>query len=62
MLDSQQLFIKKLKSLNQGVHSDNEDVHYAADKILIAFLRQEGFKDLATAYDELEESVSFYYI
>lgn len=52
--------VKKLKGLTNN-DFDNEQVHLDADEILLEVLEAYGCEDVAKAYVELQDTVTFWY-
>jgi hypothetical protein len=50
-----------LQALETMQAGDNEAVHYAADDLLLNFLRSEGYNDIAEAYERARDRVGFWY-
>jgi len=51
--------IRKLKELQASNEKDPELTHYECENLLLKYLAQEGYKDVAEAYKEA--SIGFYY-
>jgi len=52
---------ESIKELEHIIGADNELAHIKRDEILIDFLKNNGFSDLAKAAEDIEEAVCFWY-
>lgn len=50
-----------IKKLNQIKVGDNESAHCIADGILLEFLAENGFEDIADAWRGTDDRVGFWY-
>ena len=53
--------IRKLSELNVP-DGDNEGIHLLADGILVKFIRENGYPEVAEAWLDLREDVEFWYV
>ena len=56
---TEQEAIAKIKSLIDS--QDNELAHVIRDEVLIQFLKDNGFKELAEAAETIEDTICFWY-
>lgn len=54
--------VKALKAISDADYYDTESAHDGADGILLKFLTDSGFKDIADAWEAVDEKVGgFWY-
>ena len=53
--------IEAIRELVNAKHHDPERIHCRADDILILFLRQKGYVELAKAWEDAHDLVGFWY-
>lgn len=46
-------FVKEMRKIAKVSHDDTEDAHWQADKLLIKFIRKNGYDTLADAYEKV---------
>lgn len=53
--------IETLQGIQKDLAWDKEDAHVEADKVLLAFLRANGFAAVADTWQECHDEIGFWY-
>jgi len=61
MTMTQEQAVQELETIGRGGHTHSEEAHLHADRMILQFLRDNGFAQVADAWDAAQERVGFWY-